>query len=183
MPGPARRRGHQASWSTRTVNGYLDLLVDLLVVRRLEPLPPNSAKRLVKSPRTYVRDSGLVHTLLRIDTLDQLLGHPIAGANWEGFVIETLLAVAPPRTTASFYRTAEGAELDLVLDLPGGDRWAVEVKRAVAPSLTKGFHSAREDVQPTRTFVVGAGTERYPKGEDVEVIGLRELAVELAARR
>ncbi|RPH92889.1 MAG: ATP-binding protein [Lysobacterales bacterium] len=159
----------------KTVARYLDLLVDLLLVRRLPPLGANAGKRLVKSPRVYVRDSGLVHALLGIDDRDALLGHPVAGASWEGFVVENILRAAPDRVKASFYRTAAGAEMDLVLEWPGGEVWAIEIKRSPAPSLGRGFHSAREDLRPARTFVVYAGGERYAKADGVEVIGLREL--------
>ncbi len=166
----------------KTVAKYLDLMVDLLMVRRLQPLHANAGKRLTKSPKTYVRDSGLVHSLLRLDTASDILGHPIAGASWEGHAIETLIGAAPPRTEASFYRTATGVELDLVLDMPGGERWAVEIKRSSAPKLEKGFHAALEDVRPSRAFVVYGGSERYPKSGGVEAIGLRDLANELIAK-
>ncbi|OQX04438.1 MAG: ATPase, partial [Thiothrix lacustris] len=155
-------------------------LVDLLLVRRLQPYHANVGKRLVKSPRVYIRDSGLVHALLRLGDLNTLSGHPVVGASWEGFVIENLLAAAPRRTQASFYRTAAGAEMDLVLEL-GGEHglWAIEVKRSLAPAPSKGFHHAREDLQPTRTFIVYPGQDRYPLSAGVEVISLRELAGEL----
>ena len=166
----------------KTVAKYLDLMVDLLMVRRLQPLHANAGKRLTKSPKTYVRDSGLVHSLLRLDTASDILGHPIAGASWEGHVIETLIGAAPPRTEASFYRTATGVELDLVLDMPGGERWAVEIKRSSAPKLEKGFHAALEDVRPSRAFVVYGGSERYPKSDGVEAIGLHDLANDLIAK-
>lgn len=165
----------------KTVARYLDLMVDLLLVRRLTPFHANVGKRLVKSPKTYIRDSGLVHTLLRLDTLDQVLGHPISGMSWEGHVVESLLRAAPARSRASFYRTAAGAEMDLVLELPGDRLWAVEIKRGVAPKLEKGFHNALDDLQPSEAFVVYSGTERYPKGQRIEVIGVRELACELAS--
>jgi predicted AAA+ superfamily ATPase len=165
----------------KTVASYLDLMVDLLLVRRLEPYHANDGKRLVKSPKTYVRDSGLAHTLLRLDTLDDVLGHPIAGASWEGFVIDTLIRVAPPRTRPCFYRTSNGAEIDLILELPGNRRWAIEVKRSSAPTLERGFHNALDDLKPDRAFVVYSGKERYPKGGGVEVMGLRAMAEELAA--
>jgi len=165
----------------KTVVKYLDLMVDLLLVRRLPPYHANVSKRLVKSPKTYVRDSGIVHTLLRLDEIDQILGHPIAGMSWEGFVIEALLRVAPPRTRASFYRTAVGAEIDLLLELSGGRLWAFEIKRSAAPKLEKGFHVALQDLKPDRAFLVYPGNERYPKGPGIEAIGLREMATELAA--
>jgi predicted AAA+ superfamily ATPase len=163
----------------KTVTRYLDLMVDLLLVRKLQPLHANVGKRLVKSPKTYLRDSGLVHTLLRLDTFEDVLSHPIVGASWEGHAIETLLRVAPARTEASFYRTSVGAEVDLVLDLPGHRRWAIEVKRGTVPSVSRGFHSALSDLEPARAFVVHSGVDRYPKGEGIEAIGLRALAEEL----
>lgn len=160
----------------KTVARYLDLLVDLLLVRRLPPLHANVGKRLVKSPKVYVRDSGIVHTLLGLDDRDAVLGHPVAGGSWEGFVIENLLGAAPERVKAGFYRTSAGAEIDLVLEMPGGKLWAVEIKRGLAPKLDKGFHHAREDLKPERSFVVYSGDDRYPKAEGVEAIGLREMA-------
>ena len=157
----------------KTVASYLDLLVDLLLVRRLEPWHNNAGKRLVKSPRIYVRDSGLVHTLLGLSTAEDVLGHPVAGASWEGFVIETLIAAAPEGTRANFYRTAAGAEIDVLLTLPGGALWAVEIKRSLQPKLERGFHHACSDLAPTRRLLVYPGDERYPLGEGVEVMSLK----------
>ena len=166
------------SISAPTVTRYVDLLADLLLVRRLPPCLTNTRKRLTKAPRVYVRDSGLVHALLGLEDDHALAGHPVMGASWEGFVIENLLAVAPSRTSASFYRTATGAEIDLVLELPGRSApWAVEVKRSLSPRLARGFHHALDDLQPERAFVVYAGTDRYPMSGEVEAVGLREMAV------
>lgn len=165
----------------KTVARYLDLMVDLLLARRLPPYHANVGKRLVKSPKTYVRDSGLVHSLLRIDDHDQLLGHPIAGMSWEGHVIENLLRAAPTRTNAYFYRTAAGTEIDLVLELPGGKLWAVEIKRSTAPKVEIGFRRALDDLLPQRAFVAYPGDERYAKNDRIEVISVRALAQELAA--
>ena len=165
------------SISAPMVTRYVDLLTDLLLVRRLPPFIANTRKRLVKSPKVYVRDSGLVHGLLGIQDEHTLTGHPVMGASWEGFVIENLLALAPWWTLASFYRTAAGAEIDLVLELPGRTApWAIEIKHSLSPRPTRGFHHALEDLQPERTFVVYAGTERYPMSREVEVIGVREMA-------
>lgn len=111
----------------KTVVRHLDLLVDLMLVRRLQPFMATVSKRLVKSPKVYVRDSGIVHALLSIADRDALLGHPVAGASWEGFVIENLLDVAPDRTAPFFYRTAVGAEIDLLLDIPGLGLWAIDI--------------------------------------------------------
>ena len=168
------------SVSAPTVTSYIDLLVDLLLVRRLQPLYVNTKKRLVKSPRVYVRDSGITHALLGIADYNQLSGNPVFGSSWEGFVIENLLSVAPDRTLASFYRTSAGAEIDLVLEFPGlTEKWAIEIKSGLGPKLGKGFYNALEDIKPDRSFVVYAGSERYPVTEETEAIGLVELMQEL----
>jgi predicted AAA+ superfamily ATPase len=179
----ASRLAASLSVSAQTLTRYIDLLADLLLVRRLQPYHANVQKRLVKSPKVYVRDSGLLHALLDIGDFNVLNGHPVVGASWEGFVIENLLAVAPARTHASFYRTSAGAEIDLLLELPRGQRWAVEVKLGSAPRLERGFHHAREDIQPDQSFAVYSGTARYPVTAGIEAIGVRELAQELAAFR
>jgi predicted AAA+ superfamily ATPase len=158
---------------SKTVAAYLDLMVDLLLVRRLEPWHSNSGKRLVKSPRVYVRDSGLVHTLLGLTSFDDILGHPVAGASWEGFAIETLIAAAPDGTRANFYRTAVGAEIDLLLTVPGHGLWAFEIKRSLAPKIERGFHHACADLDPARRIVVYPGQETYPIGPGMEVAPLR----------
>jgi predicted AAA+ superfamily ATPase len=156
-------------------------MVDLMLVRRLQPLHANVGKRLVKSPKVFVRDSGIVHGLLNIADTEALLGHPVAGGSWEGFVIENLLSAAPPRTMGSFYRTAAGAEIDLVLEIPKHGLWAIDIKRGLSSRPEKGFHTACEDLRPTRRIVVNSGGDRYRIGSDVEAIGPRELAAELAS--
>ena len=177
----ASRLAAGLSVSAPTVNSYIDLLVDLLLVRRLTPFQVNIGKRLVKSPKVYVRDSGLVHALLGIEDHNELAGHPVVGASWEGFVIENLLAVVPERTLASFYRTAAGAEVDLVLELPGQHGiWVIEIKRGLAPRMEKGFHNARKDIKPSKSFMVYAGAGRYPVTEGVEAISLHDMVGELA---
>lgn len=167
--------------SAQTITRYIDLLIDLLLVRRLRPFHANTGKRLVKAPKVYVRDSGIVHALLNIGDRNALAGHPVVGASWEGFVIENLVAAAPQRTVASFYRTAAGAEMDLLLELPGRRLWAIEIKRGLAPKLEKGFHYARADLKPEKTFVVYSGSGRYPVAEGIEAISVRELAALLFA--
>ncbi len=179
----ASRLAGSLAISAQTVTRYIDLLVDLLLVRRLRPYSGNLNKRLVKSPKVYVRDSGMVHALLGIADYSSLLSHPVAGPSWEGFVIENLIAAAPSGALASFYRTAAGAEVDLLLELPGGARWAIEVKLGLAPKCERGFHAARDDIQPDRTFVVYPGTTRYPMAPGIEAIGVIELARELEAMR
>jgi hypothetical protein len=163
----------------KTVASYLDLLVDLLLVRRLEPWHANVGKRLVKSPRIYVRDSGITHTLLGLRDKESLLGHPVAGASWEGFVLESLIAAAPEGTQSHFFRTAAGAEIDLVLTLPGGIRWVIEIKRSSSPKLERGFHHACSDLDPHGRFVVYPGQDSYPITDEVEAVPLRELAQRL----
>ena len=173
----ASRLASGLSLTAPTVTKYIDLLVDLLLVRRLQPLHANIGKRLVKSPKVYVRDSGLVHALLGIEDYNALAGHPVVGASWEGFVIENLLSVAPDRTQAGFYRTSAGAEIDLVLEPPGrAGRWAIEIKRALSAKPGKGFYQACEDIQPAKSFVVYAGAERYPVSEGVQAVGVLEMA-------
>jgi predicted AAA+ superfamily ATPase len=159
----------------KTVSRYLDLLVDLLLVRRLKPWHGNTGKRLVKSPKTYVRDSGIVHALLGIPDKETLLGHPICGQSWEGFVIENCLSVAPPHCEASFYRTSAGAECDLLITFPDQKTWAIEIKRNQAPSLAKGFYFAQSDIKPEASFVVYPGQETYPMNETVQAISLINL--------
>ena len=164
-----------------TVANYLDLMVDLLLVRRLPAWHRNEGKRLVRSPKVYVRDTGLVHALLGLRDKEDVLGHPVAGRTWETMVIETLIAVAPEGTEASFYRSATGAEIDLVLMLPGRRLWAVEIKRSSAPKVEKGFHLACADLKPRKQFLVYPGSERFPVADKTMAIGLPALAGELQA--
>jgi len=166
----------------KTVARYIDLLVDLLLVRRLAPWHGNVRKRLLKSPKVYVRDSGLVHALLGIDDREALLAHPVAGASWEGMVIESLLAAAPQGAQAFFFRSAAGAEIDLLIERPGERApWAIEIKRTLAPKVGRGFHAACALVEPLRRCVVYAGSERFPLGHGVEAYPLPELCAALAA--
>jgi hypothetical protein len=165
--------------SGQTVGRYLDLMVDLLLVRRLQPWSANSGKRLVRSPKVYVRDSGLVHALLGLRDLDAVLGHPVVGGSWEGFVIENLLAAAPIGTQAWFYRTAVGAEIDLVLEISSKERWAIEIKRSSAPTLSKGFYLGCDDVKATRRMVVHAGEETFGLGDGVEAASLANAVAAL----
>ena len=169
---PARSLGVDG----KTVARYLDLMVDLLLVRRLPAYHTNVNKRLVKSPKVYVRDSGVLHALLGIENREALFGHPILGASWEGFVIDNIASVLREGTLMSFYRTAAGAELDLVLEFPGlSERWAIEIKSSSMPRLTRGFYNAVEDVEPDRAFVVYAGDEGYPLSAEVDAVGLEGI--------
>ncbi len=164
----------------KTVARYLDLMVDLLLVRRLSPWHKNIGKRLVKSPKVYVRDSGITHALLGLANKEAVLGHPVVGHSWEGFVIENLLSVAPQGSDANFYRASGGAEIDLLLKRPGRKLWAIEIKRNLDPRPRKGFYSACIDVKPEARFVVYPGTERFPVAQDIEAISLKALAREIA---
>lgn len=163
----------------KTTNRYLDMLGDLMLLRRLPPWHANLGKRLVKSPKIYLRDSGLLHALLGVADIETLYGHPVFGASWEGFVIENILNAVPFNTQASFYRTTGGAEVDLLLDLPGEGLWAIEIKHSQAARPGRGFYSACADLQPKRRLWVNAGQDAYPLGEGVEVLGLRALLQQL----
>lgn len=166
----------------KTIASYLDLLVDLLLVRRLAPWHGNVRKRLVKAPKVYVRDCGLVHALLGIEGREGLLAHPVAGGSWEGLAVESLIASAPGGTEAYFFRSSGGAEIDLLLKRPGERKpWAIEIKRGLAPKVERGFHSACEAVKPLQRRVVYGGVERFPIAEGVEAVSLVDLCGELAA--
>ena len=162
-----------------TIGRYLDLMTGLLLVRRLKPWTVNVGKRLIKSPKIYVRDSGITHALLNIPNYNNLLGHPVVGGSWEGFVIENIMAVAPSRVQPYYYGTPRGAEIDLVLEFPGGTKWAIEIKRNSAPSISKGFYAGCEDVKPDKRFVVYSGSDSFPMGEDITAISLPNLMQEL----
>ena len=159
----------------KTVGKYLDLMVDLLLVRRLRPYRANVGKRLVKAPKVYIRDSGLLHALLGIADKETLLGHPVVGASWEGFVLENALNQAPEEWEVYFYRTAAGAEIDLLLQPPDQTLWAIEIKYSGAPKLSKGYHIACEDLKPVRRYVIYPGSERFPIDSNTEAISIQEL--------
>ncbi|MDD2850400.1 MAG: ATP-binding protein [Desulfuromonadaceae bacterium] len=163
----------------KTVNSYLDLLVDLMLVRRLPPWHANIGKRLVKSPKVYVRDSGLVHALLAIQDKESLLAHPVVGQSWECFVIENLLAAGMGEVQGFFYRTGGGAEVDLLLLWPDSTLWAVEIKRSLSPKLERGFYSACVDLAPAKKYVVYPGVERYRIAPDIEALPLALLAEQI----
>lgn len=167
----------------KTAHSYIDLLCDLLLVRRLQPWHANVGKRLVKSPKVYVRDSGLVHALLDIGSMEGVLSHPVVGASWEGMVVENLLTCAAPGVQGHFYRTSGGAEIDLLLSQQDGTLWAVEVKRSLRPKVERGFHSACEDLNPQHKVVVYPGKEIYPLGHGIEAMPLGELCRRLSTSR
>lgn len=162
-----------------TVKRYIELLEDLFMVRTLFPWSGNVGKRLVKTPKVYIRDSGLTHALLNLTTLDDLVGHPIVGASWEGFVIENILSCLPQGVTSWFYRTSAGAEIDLVIEVNHQERYAIEVKRSLSPTVSKGFYLGCEDIKATKRYVVYPGKERYPSTDGIIVTSLVELMEEL----
>ena len=165
--------------SSKTINHYIDILTDLLLVRRIEPWHANVKKRLVKSPRYYVRDSGVLHRLLGIGNYNALLSNPILGKSWEGFVMENIHSVLPRLAETYFYRTAAGAEIDLVIKMPNAEVWAVEIKYGVAPKLGKHFNQTCKDVGATRKYVVYGGDDAFSIGNDVQIISLPKLLLEI----
>ena len=165
-----------------TVSRYLDLMVDLLLVRRLAPWHGNVKKRLVKSPRTYVRDSGIVHALLQIPNYEALLGHPILGKSWEGFAIETIINALPQGVHPFFYRTSAGAEIDLVIEFGLDEYWGVEIKASRTPVPKKGFHMACEDLMVKQKFVIYTGEDKFLTSHDVTILSLSHFIEELRQR-
>jgi len=158
-----------------TIKNYLDLMVDLLLVRKIKPYIFNIGKRLVKAPKVYVRDSGITHALLNIHNYNDLLAHPVVGGSWEGFVIENIMSIAVPNVNAYFYRTADGAEIDLLLEFSITELWAIEIKRNSAPNLSKGFYTACADVKATRKYVVYSGQDTFKIKNDITIISLVDL--------
>ncbi len=165
--------------SSVTINRYLDLMVDLLLVRRLHPWTVNTKKRLIRTPKLYVRDSGITHALLNIPGYNELLGHPVVGGSWEGFVIENILSAAPPNVLPFFYSSPGGAEIDLILEFSGSEKWAIEIKRSSAPALSRGFFIACDDIKPNRSFVVYSGNDRFTMKDGIIAIPLADLMEEL----
>ncbi|MBO9657628.1 MAG: ATP-binding protein [Chitinophagaceae bacterium] len=179
----AAHLGRNLDVSGVTIGRYLDLMTDLLLVRRLKPWTFNVGKRLVRSPKIYVRDSGITHALLNIGSYNELLGHPVVGGSWEGFVIENILSVAPARVQPFYYGTPGGAEIDLILEFSSTEKWAIEIKRSSSPSVSKGFHIACEDIQPQRRYVIYSGQDRFSMGSGITAISLFELMQELIAQK
>jgi predicted AAA+ superfamily ATPase len=175
-PLNASEIGRSLGIDSKTAMRYLDLMVDLLLVRRLEPIHSNMGKRLIKSPKIYVRDSGLLHALLRIRDKDTLLGHPIVGMSWEGFVIENILNVInSDQIKASFYGKSSENEIDLVLEKPDGEIWAVEVKRSMSPKFSKGYRIASKEIRASRNFIIYPGKDKYRVEKNTEVTNLQKF--------
>ena len=165
--------------SGTTVIRYLDLMVDLLLVRQLKPYTFNIGKRLIKAPKIYVRDSGITHALLNIKDFEDLLSHPVIGGSWEGFVIENIVSILNSYVNPYYYRTAGGAEVDLILEFSLTELWAIEIKRSSAPKVSKGFHIACEDIKATRKYVVYSGSDTFSIKNDIIIISLFDLMNEI----
>jgi uncharacterized protein len=174
--------GRSLELSHTSIRNYLDLLTDFYMVRQLPPWTGNIKKRLVKSPKIYLRDSGILHSMLNLPTIYSLFSHPKYGASWEGFVIENIINHIDNNWEYSYYRTANQAEIDLVLQTPDNEIWAIEIKRASAPNLTRGFHEACKDVNATHKWVINANNDQFPLAHDTEVIGLIDF-LELLRRK
>jgi predicted AAA+ superfamily ATPase len=156
----------------KTVSSYIDILSDLLLVRRLEPWQANVKKRLVKSPRYYIRDSGILHRLLGIGNYDALLSNPVLGKSWEGFVVENIHSALPRHAETYFYCTAAGAEIDLVIRMPSSEIWAVEIKYGAAPKLGRHYSAICDDAGATRKHIIYGGDDEFPVGGEVTVVSL-----------
>ncbi len=161
------------------INHYIDILTDLLLIRRIDPWYANVKKRLIKSPRYYVRDSGILHRLLNIGNYDSLLSNPILGKSWEGFVIENIHSVLPRLSETYFYRTAAGAEIDLIIKMPNGEIWAIEIKHGVTPKISKHYSKTCDDVEATHKFIIYGGHDEFPIGNNVQMISLQKMMKKL----
>ena len=169
--------GNSLGLSHTTIRNYIDLLSETFMVRVLKPFHTNIGKRLVKSPKVYIRDHGILHTLLQLANFEQILGHPVFGASWEGLVIENLITIAD-YWTPSFYRTSAGAEIDLILTF-GNKIIAIECKATKTPHLTRGFWNAIEDIKPSETWIVAPVEEEYPLKKDIWVLPLNQAVNKL----
>jgi len=156
----------------QTANKYLELLEASFLIRRLQPYFVNLGKRLTKSPKIYVRDSGLHHYLLRVSDMENLRGNPAVGASWEGYVIEQIIRESPEFTDFFYYRTQNGAEVDLLLVTPSGKKICLEIKFSVASTISKGFYQSIADLQPERSYVITPGGERFERGDRLVVCPL-----------
>ena len=167
--------GKSLELSHTTVRNYLDILTDFYMVRQLQPWSGNTKKRIVKAPKVYLRDSGLLHCLLKISSFSDLLGNPLSGSSWEGFVIENIVNSLNNKWRYSYYRTSDSAEIDLILEGPNNEIWAIEIKKSSAPKLQKGFHVAATDIKATQKFVIHGSTDRFPMSDNVEAIGILDF--------
>ena len=177
----AQRFARSLGVSGHTISRYLDILEKLLLVRTLQPWSVNTGKRLVKSPRPFVRDSGILHALLNLQSMDALRSHAVSGKSWEGFVIENLIGASRGKARPYFYRTGAGAEADLVLEFAPGQCWAIEVKLSSTPTVDRGFHNAADDIAAVRRILVHKGKERFPMRGGIEAMPLLDAMNEISA--
>lgn len=161
--------------TSTTISRYLDFLEYAYIIRRLMPWHKNVKKRLVKSPKVYIRDSGLLHALMNISDEKSLFEHPVAGGSWEGFVIQQLMAVKPKNTPMYFYRTHQGAEADLLFAKNDKPEFCIDIKLSTAPKVTRGFINVIEDNETKRNYLINPGTDQYPVHERIDVLGLDAL--------
>jgi len=167
--------GESLGFNYKTIKNYIDTLTDFYMLRQIQPWSGNSKKRLVKAPKIYLRDSGLAHRFLNISDFESLLGHPAIGASWEAFILENILNQLSNKWRYSYYRTSAQAEVDLVLEGPKNEVWAIEIKRSSAPKVSKGFHYACTDIKATRKFIIYPGEDNFPIAHHIEVMSLIEF--------
>jgi predicted AAA+ superfamily ATPase len=169
----ASRLANSLEISVGSVRNYMEVMADLFLIRFLRPWSGNSRKRLIKSPKVYVRDSGIVHALTNLKTLDEITGHSICGFSWEGFVMEQILQQIPFNVIPSYYRSSTGDEIDLVLELPSRKTLAIEIKRSSTPKLSKGFIHACQEIKPTQRYFIVPTGDGYQLDTKTEVISLQ----------
>jgi predicted AAA+ superfamily ATPase len=172
----AQKIANSLGISAPTARHYLDLLEETFMVRQLLPFYANVKKRLIKSPKVYIRDSGLLHTLLHIGVIDDLQGHPSLGSSWEGFVIEQIFSLMPENRETYFYRTNAGAEIDLIILDKKNSPIAIEIKYSLSPGLSRGFWTAFKELSCHRGYVIYPGNESYPIGKNILVLPIEELS-------
>jgi len=173
----ASRLAESLGVDSKTARRYLNILEDTFMIRQLQPFFGNVKKRLVKSPKVYIRDTGLLHTMLKIYDHDDLCSNPILGASWEGFCLEQVMALKPRMYDAYFYRTksAAAAEIDLVLTKGLNVEIAIEIKYSLTPKLTRSSTNAINEVQPRKTWVLYPGEESYPIKNDIWTLPISQL--------
>jgi predicted AAA+ superfamily ATPase len=172
--------GNSLNLASKTVARYLDLVEGSFLTRRLEPYFANVGKRLTKTPKFYYRDSGFYHAVARLRDREDLYANPAVGASWEGYVIEQIYRIAGKQCTYFFYRTASGAEVDLLLITPRSKKICIEIKYANAPNISRGFYTSIEDLKPERSYVITPDSESYQRSDGVRIVNIYDfLTVEL----
>ena len=175
----AQNYGRSLGISAPTVNRYLDFLEGAFMVHRLPAFYFNARKRIIRAPKIYLRDSGIMHRLLKLTTFEDLQAHPAIGASWEAYVVEQIVQLKHPNIELFYYRTQDGAEADVVLTKAGKPVACIEIKLSNSPTLSKGFFVCLEDLKTSQNFVVIPSGERYRKGKNVSVCNLRDFLLNL----